>query len=206
MRPLLFVGPWLVYAVVNLRSHSCDAPLSPSLTQKGPVAKIKRDHSVKLRMERGQPPRSVLAELGHSQMRNRPLTKKSPARWRSKGRASQSGSSGVLGGTPKPEPTTGFAGELSPGLKFNVWCRSEHADVSGSGGLPTHIRSVLGRPPAHTPSDGLSLPPMLGPFLFWRQGAGTHLLKPRAIWHCLMPSANCVVPARPGHNRLTADI
>jgi hypothetical protein len=55
--------------------------------------------------------------------------------------------------------------------------------------------------------DGLSLPLALGPFLFRGQGSQEHTpLKPRAIWHCLMPSASCVVSARPGHSRLTADI
>jgi hypothetical protein len=49
-------------------------------------------------------------------------------------------------------------GEPSPGLKFNVWCRSKHAEVNGGGGSPTYIRIVPGRP-RHSPKTASALPP-----------------------------------------------
>jgi hypothetical protein len=61
--------------------------------------------------------------------------------------------------------------------------------------------------PAHLAANQPQLaPPSWGRFFFGGQGERTRLLKPRATWHCLMPSASCVVSARPGHSRLTADI
>jgi hypothetical protein len=63
--------------------------------------------------------RSLRAELGHSQIQNRPLTKKAPPDLGLRGGASQSGSSGVLGGTPSEKIPPDSPG-TSPDLEFNV--------------------------------------------------------------------------------------
>jgi hypothetical protein len=73
---------------------------------------------------KGATPRLVLAELGHSQIQNRPLTKTPPDGDQRAGPVRMN--LVLLERTPNRRLHP-IRGEQSPGLKFNVSCRARHS-------------------------------------------------------------------------------